>query len=58
MDSLDAFRERFEALEQRTNAMATQTRTLARRLRWWRGLACSLVGLGGLDVGAAGRHGG
>jgi hypothetical protein len=46
MDSIDAFRERFEALEQQTNAMATQTRRLARRLRWWRGLSCGLVGLG------------
>jgi len=45
MDSMDTFREQFEALEQRTNAMATQTRTLARRLRWWQGVASRLLEL-------------
>jgi hypothetical protein len=46
MDSMDTFRERFEALERRTHAMATHTRAVERRLRWWRGLACGLVVLG------------
>ena len=45
MDSLDNLRQRFEALEQRTHAMAMQTRIIARRLRWWPSLACGLVGL-------------
>ena len=40
MDSLDNFRERVEALEQRTEYFHQQTRTVERRLRWWRGLAC------------------
>lgn len=54
MDSMDNFRERFEALEQRTEqwkqqtqARETHTHTVERRLRWWRGLACG-VGLVGL----------
>ena len=46
MDKLDNFRERFEALEQQTGQLMHQTRTITRRLRWWRGLACSLVVLG------------
>ena len=43
MDSIDKFRERFEVLEQRTDhlqphtqALEAQTRTVGRRLRWWR----------------------
>jgi len=35
MDSLDNFRERFEALEQQTKAMGAHTSTVARRRRWW-----------------------
>jgi hypothetical protein len=54
MDSLDNFRERFEALEQQTEqlrqqtqTLEAQTHTLARQARWWRGIACG-VGLLGL----------
>ena len=54
MDSHDNFRERFDALEQQTARLQQQTyarevytRTVERRLRWWRGLACG-VGLLGL----------
>src|SRR5262249_45213870 len=46
MDSMDNFRERFEALEQQMKVMGAHTRTVERRLRWWRGIACSLVVLG------------
>jgi hypothetical protein len=50
MDNMDNFRERFEALarqtehlKHQTHALEEHTRTIARRLRWWRGLACGLV---------------
>jgi hypothetical protein len=43
MDSMDNFRERFEALEQRTEQLQHHTRTVERRLRWWRGLACGFL---------------
>ena len=53
MDSMDNFRERFEALEQQTeqlkhqtHALEAHTRTVERRLRWWRGIACGLGLLG------------
>ena len=53
MDSMDNFRERFEALEQRTEQLKQQTQaleaqsyTLARQARWWRGIACGLGLLG------------
>jgi hypothetical protein len=46
MDSLDNFRERVEALEQRTAHFHQQTRTVERRLRWWRGLASGLLLVG------------
>jgi hypothetical protein len=60
MDSMDNFRERFEALEQQTEHLKHQTqaleaqtqaltahnRTVERRLRWWRGLACGVMLLG------------
>ena len=36
MDSMDNGRERFEALEQRTEHLQQPTRTVERRLRWWR----------------------
>jgi hypothetical protein len=36
MDSMDNFRERFEALERRTQMVQ-------QRLRWWRSLACGMV---------------
>jgi hypothetical protein len=54
MESLDEVRKRFEALEQQTEQLKQQTqaqeastRTVERRLRWWRGLACG-IGLFGL----------
>ena len=47
MDSMDNFRERFEALEQQTEQLRHQTYALARQARWWRGIACG-VGLLGL----------
>src|SRR5712691_3282277 len=53
MDSMDNFRERFEALEQQTKqlkhqtqALEAHTRTVERRLRWWRGIACGLLLVG------------
>jgi hypothetical protein len=46
MDSMDNFRERFEALEQRTEQLQQHTRTVERRLRWWRGMASSVLILG------------
>src|SRR5712691_6319990 len=36
MDSIDNFRERFEALEQ-------HTRMVAQRLPWWRGIVCGVL---------------
>src|SRR6266446_10701760 len=53
MDSMDNFRERIEALERQTEqlkhetqAFKAHTRTVERRLRWWRGIACGLGLLG------------
>src|SRR6266508_4052165 len=43
MDTMDNFRERFEALEQQTVQLKHHSRTIDRQLRWWRGLACGLV---------------
>src|SRR4029453_6114595 len=50
MESMDNFRERFEALEQQTEQLRQQTQTLEaqtrsvqQRLRWWRGLACGVI---------------
>ena len=50
MDSMDNFRERFEALEQQTEQLRQQTQTLEAqtrsvqlRLRWWRGIACGVI---------------
>jgi hypothetical protein len=47
---MDNFRKRFEALEQQTEqlqhetqALTAHTRTVERRLRWWRGFACGVV---------------
>jgi hypothetical protein len=45
---MDNFRERFEALAQRTEHVHQHTRLVARRRRWWRSIACGvglLVGL-------------
>src|SRR5215470_5571758 len=46
MESMDNFRERFEALEQRTEHLHQHIRTVERRLRWWRGIACGVMLLG------------
>jgi hypothetical protein len=43
MDSMDNFRERFEALERRTQRVE-------QRLRWWRGIACGVVVLALLSL--------
>src|SRR5215510_2543918 len=50
MESMDNFRERFEALEQQTeqlrhetHALKAHTRTVERQLRWWRGIACGVI---------------
>ena len=43
MDSMENFRERFEALEQRTEQLQQHTRMIERRLRWWRGIACGAI---------------
>src|SRR5215831_13312357 len=43
MESMDNFRERFEALEQRTEHLQQHTRTIERRLRWWRGMASGVL---------------
>jgi hypothetical protein len=51
MDSLDNFRERFEALEQQTAQLMHHARTVERRLRWWRGIACGMVMLSLLSWG-------
>src|SRR5215510_607510 len=37
MESMDNFRERFEALAPQMKVMGAHTRTVERRLRWWRG---------------------
>jgi hypothetical protein len=53
MESMDNFRERFEALEQQTaqlkqhtQALEAHTRTVERQLRWWRGIAYGFLMLG------------
>ena len=46
MDGMDNFRERIEVLEQQEKAMRAHTRTVERRLRWWRGMACGLLIVG------------
>jgi hypothetical protein len=46
MESMDHVRERIEALEQQMRAMGAHTRTVERRLRWWRGLAYGVMVLG------------
>ena len=45
-----------DQLQTRLDALEQQTHTVNRRLRWWRGLACGLLGAGGAHLGAAGRH--
>jgi hypothetical protein len=56
MDSMDYFHERLEALEQRTEQLHQQTRTVERRLRWWRGFACGMVILGLKSWGLQSSH--
>ena len=46
MESMDNVHKRIEALEQQMRAMGAHTRTVERRLRWWRGLAYGLGLLG------------
>jgi hypothetical protein len=43
---MDDLRRRLDALEHHLHALHQHTHTVERRLRWWRGLACSLVVLG------------
>ncbi len=59
MESMDNFRERFEALEQHTEqrghqaqALHAHTHMVERRLRWWLGIPCglSLLGLVSLSL--------
>jgi hypothetical protein len=40
---MDQLLARLEALEHDVQPLRQQTRTVKRRLRWWRGLACGLV---------------
>jgi len=42
---MDQLHERLEALEHHVQTLHHQTRTVTRQLRWWRGLACGLLGL-------------
>ena len=50
MDSMDNFRERFEALEQQTEQLKHQTHALARQARWWKGIACGVIVLALLGI--------
>src|SRR5262245_25599086 len=43
MESMDNFRERIEALEQQMKVMGAHTRTVERRLHWWRSIVCGVV---------------
>jgi hypothetical protein len=43
MDSMDNVRERFEALEQRTEHLHQHICTVERRLPWWRCIACGVL---------------
>jgi hypothetical protein len=45
---MDHLHNRLDALEQQVHMLHQQTHTVARQLRWWRGLACGLVVLAGL----------
>ena len=42
---MDQLQTRLNALEQQMHTLQQHTNTVTRRLRWWRGLACGLVGL-------------
>jgi trimeric autotransporter adhesin len=43
---MDPLQHRLDALEHQIHTLTQHTRTATRRLRWWRGLACALVGVG------------
>jgi hypothetical protein len=43
---MDQLHDRLDALEHHVHTLHQQTHALARRLRWWRGLAYGLLGLG------------
>jgi hypothetical protein len=42
---MDQLQTRLDALEQHVQTLNRQTHTVARQLRWWRGLACGAVAL-------------
>jgi hypothetical protein len=42
---MDPLLDRVDALARQLNTLQQQTHTVTRQLRWWRGLACGLVGL-------------
>ena len=44
-DRVDALTQQLQTLQQQTHALQQHTHTVNHRLRWWRGLACGLVGL-------------
>ena len=46
METIESLRERLEALENQTLALAHQTHAAERRLHGWRGIACSVIVLG------------
>jgi hypothetical protein len=50
VDSMENFRERFEALEQQTEQLKHQTHTFACQARWWRGIACGVIVLALLGI--------
>jgi hypothetical protein len=45
---MDQLQTRLDALEQHVQTLNRQAHTVKRQLRWWRGLACSVVVLAGL----------
>jgi hypothetical protein len=57
MNNVDSFHERIAALEQWTAQLHQQTRTVERRLRWWRGFACGMVILALRSWGLQASHG-
>jgi hypothetical protein len=50
MESMDNIRERFEALEQRTERLQQPTRIVERRQRWWLSPWCVAVAALGLAL--------
>jgi hypothetical protein len=51
MDHIDRLQGHVEALEQQTEMLMEHTRTVERRLGWWRGIACGVVMLfGGFGI--------